>query len=105
MAGMDISEKRLPQDGSILYTKKRLDIRVSVIPVLFGEKIVMRLLSSDSKILSLSQMGFSVDNLHLFKRLIKSSSGHNNYHRSCKFRQINSFIQRVKLFKYAKMSI
>ena len=42
MAGMDISEKRLPQDGSILYTKKRLDIRVSVIPVLFGEKIVMR---------------------------------------------------------------
>ena len=75
MAGMDISEKRLPQDGSILYTKKRLDIRVSVIPVLFGEKIVMRLLSSDSKILSLSQMGFSVDNLHLFKRLIKSSSG------------------------------
>lgn len=75
MAGMDISEKRLPQDGSILYTKKHLDIRVSVIPVLFGEKIVMRLLSSDSKILSLSQMGFSVDNLHLFKRLIKSFSG------------------------------
>ena len=74
-AGMDISEKRIPQDGSILYAQKHLDIRVSVIPVLFGEKMVMRLLISDSKILSLTQMGFSEYNLKLFKSLIKSSSG------------------------------
>lgn len=74
-SGMDISEKRLPQDGSILYAKKHLDIRVSVIPVLFGEKMVMRLLDNDSKILSLMQMGFSGQNLHLFKNLIKSASG------------------------------
>lgn len=74
-AGMDISEKRIPQDGNILYTQKHLDIRVSVIPTLFGEKMVMRLLISDSKILSLTQMGFSEHNFKLFKSLIKSSSG------------------------------
>lgn len=74
-AGMDISEKRLPQDGSILYAKKHLDIRISVIPVLFGEKMVMRLLIGGSKILSLTQMGFSEYNLRMFKSLIKLSSG------------------------------
>lgn len=74
-AGMDISEKRLPQDGSILYAKKHLDIRISVIPVLFGEKMVMRLLIGGSRILSLTQMGFSEYNLRMFKSLIKLSSG------------------------------
>lgn len=74
-AGMDISEKRLPQDGSILYAKKHLDIRISVIPVLFGEKMVMRLLIGGSRILSLTQMGFSEYNLRMFKNLIKLSSG------------------------------
>ena len=74
-AGMDISEKRLPQDGSILYAKKHLDIRISVIPVLFGEKMVMRLLIGGSRILSLTQIGFSEYNLRMFKSLIKLSSG------------------------------
>ena len=74
-AGMDISEKRLPQDGSILYAKKHLDIRISVIPVLFGEKMAMRLLIGGSRILSLTQMGFSEYNLRMFKSLIKLSSG------------------------------
>ncbi|HEY4562888.1 MAG TPA: ATPase, T2SS/T4P/T4SS family, partial [Thermoanaerobaculia bacterium] len=64
MARLDIAEKRLPQDGRIkIKTKisgksKDLDYRVSVLPTLFGEKIVMRLLDKDKLMLDMSKLGF-----------------------------------------------
>jgi type IV pilus assembly protein PilB len=61
IANLDISEKRLPQDGRILFEKdnNKIDIRVSVIPALFGEKIVLRLLSNDTTKIDLSSIGFT----------------------------------------------
>lgn len=61
LANLDISEKRLPQDGRILFERNNLkfDVRVSVMPTIYGEKIVLRLLSKDQSLLSLSRLGFS----------------------------------------------
>ncbi len=60
-AGMDISEKRLPQDGRMLlvHGDGRSDIRVSVLPTLYGEKVVLRLLGQDASRLDLRAMGMS----------------------------------------------
>lgn len=61
LANLDISEKRLPQDGRILFERNNLkfDVRVSVMPTIYGEKIVLRLLSKDQRLLSLGRLGFS----------------------------------------------
>ena len=62
MAKLDISEKRIPQDGRIqlVFQKgvKAIDFRVSTLPTLFGEKIVMRILNSDASTLNIDQLGF-----------------------------------------------
>ena len=59
MANLDISEKRLPQDGRILYAcgEVKFDIRMSVMPTIYGEKIVLRLLSRNGRNLSLDELG------------------------------------------------
>ncbi len=77
MAGLNIAEKRLPQDGRI-RTKiagKDVDIRVSVIPTAFGERIVMRLLDRSATMLSLDQLGLAGQNLRTVARLIRQSHG------------------------------
>jgi general secretion pathway protein E len=77
MAELNIAEKRLPQDGRI-RTKiagKDVDIRVSVIPTAFGERIVMRLLDRSSTLMSLDQLGLVGPNLKTVMRLIKQSHG------------------------------
>lgn len=60
MSNLDISEKRLPQDGRIMYSRGgiKFDIRTSVMPVIHGEKIVMRLLVRDGRHLTLEELGF-----------------------------------------------
>src|ERR671921_2101394 len=69
MAKLDIAEKRMPQDGRIkIKTKisgktKDLDYRVSVLPTLFGEKIVMRLLDKDKLMLDMTKLGFQAVSL------------------------------------------
>jgi len=77
MAGLNIAEKRLPQDGRIRVTiaGKDIDIRVSVIPTAHGERIVMRLLDKTSVLLKLEDIGFSSDNLKIFNRLIHRPHG------------------------------
>ncbi len=75
MAGLDIAEKRLPQDGSILYGNNKIDIRISVIPVLFGEKAVLRLLGRAGNFLGMEQMGFTQENLSKFKSLLHCAGG------------------------------
>lgn len=75
ISNLDIAEKRLPQDGKFIFPAQNIDIRISTIPVLFGEKIVLRLLGNKENLLNLNQMGFSKMNLKYFKDMISASSG------------------------------
>jgi type IV pilus assembly protein PilB len=76
MSKLDISEKRLPQDGRIMIKyakdgkKKELDFRVSTVPTLFGEKIVMRLLDKENLRLDMTKLGFEKESLDKFLRAI-----------------------------------
>ena len=76
MAKLDISEKRLPQDGRIMIKmikdakKKALDFRVSVLPTLHGEKIVMRLLDKENLRLDMTKLGFEAESLAKFQKAI-----------------------------------
>jgi type IV pilus assembly protein PilB len=76
MSKLDISEKRLPQDGRIMIKfmkdgkKKALDFRVSVLPTLFGEKIVMRLLDKENLRLDMTKLGFEQESLTKFQKAI-----------------------------------
>jgi type IV pilus assembly protein PilB len=76
MSKLDISEKRLPQDGRIMikYRKngriKDLDFRVSTVPTLFGEKIVMRLLDKENLRLDMTKLGFEPESLVKYERAI-----------------------------------
>jgi type IV pilus assembly protein PilB len=81
MAKLDISEKRLPQDGRIKVKIKlggkfkEMDYRVSVLPTLFGEKIVMRLLDKDNLVLDMTRLGFEPESLAKFERQILKPYG------------------------------
>ncbi len=76
MAKLDISEKRLPQDGRVMVKmnlggrKKQLDFRISTLPTLFGEKIVLRLLDKEALKLDMTQLGFDPEPLQKFERAI-----------------------------------
>src|SRR5471032_1653648 len=76
MAKLDIAEKRLPQDGRIKIRfnesgqAKEIDFRVSVLPTLFGEKIVMRLLDKDKLMLDMTKLGFEAESLAKFEAAI-----------------------------------
>jgi len=81
MAKLDISEKRLPQDGRIMLKmnlegrKKQLDYRVSTLPTLWGEKIVLRLLDKENLRLDMTQLGFEPESLEKFQRAILKPYG------------------------------
>ena len=77
MAKMDIAERRLCQDGriNIQVGDKMIDLRVSVIPTLYGEKIVMRILDRSALMLDLTKLGFAEDALKKFLRAIESPYG------------------------------
>ena len=77
MADLDIAERRLPQDGRIkLRLKdKEVDLRVSTLPCLFGEKIVMRLLDKSNLTLDLTKLGFETKALQDFMKAISSPYG------------------------------
>ncbi|MGW9686776.1 GspE/PulE family protein [Flagellimonas sp. 2504JD1-5] len=76
-ADLDIAEKRLPQDGRITvkYNEVEFDIRVSSLPTLFGEKIVLRILNKDTQAVSLEDLGFNVPELRRYKEGIKNPNG------------------------------
>jgi len=81
MAKLDISEKRLPQDGRIKIKMKlagktkEMDYRVSCLPTLFGEKIVLRLLDKDNLMLDMTRLGFEPESLQKFERAILKPYG------------------------------
>ena len=72
-AKLNITEKRLPQDGRI--TNSSFDIRVSILPTLFGEKIVMRLLGNDASNIDLNTLGMDGDELNHYLEAIKKPNG------------------------------
>ncbi|MCX2679353.1 GspE/PulE family protein [Galbibacter sp. EGI 63066] len=76
-ANLDISEKRLPQDGRITVTTDtdEFDIRVSSLPTLHGEKIVLRILSKDSSKFDLTDLGFTEHELKIYRESIKKPNG------------------------------
>jgi len=77
MADLDISERRLPQDGRIKVKihERTVDLRVSVLPTIFGEKVVMRILDSKSLMVDLTKLGFPELDLKNFKKAISSPYG------------------------------
>lgn len=77
MAKLDIAQRRLPQDGRIkVFTPKgAVDFRVSVLPTLFGEKCVLRLLDKSNLQLDMTRLGFEQDDLVKFKRAIRLPQG------------------------------
>jgi len=77
MAKLDIAEKRLPQDGRIKLKAggREIDFRVSTIPVVFGERIVLRILDRSNVVLGLAKIGMQAKTLHLFQKLMAMPEG------------------------------
>jgi type IV pilus assembly protein PilB len=77
MASLDIAERRLPQDGRIKMNigLKKIDLRVSVLPTIWGEKVVMRILDQDNLNLDMTKMGFSTKSLQDFAEALNSPFG------------------------------
>lgn len=77
IGGMDISEKRKPQDGRIAMTvdRREYDVRVSILPTINGEKVVMRLTSKEGLTRDKKNLGFSPEELEKFDRILKNPHG------------------------------
>jgi type II secretory ATPase GspE/PulE/Tfp pilus assembly ATPase PilB-like protein len=77
LAGLDIAERRLPQDGRFKAKigNSEIDIRVSAFPTIYGESVVMRLLSTSAPLLGLEQLGFLPEDLQKFRKLLQHPYG------------------------------
>jgi type IV pilus assembly protein PilB len=77
MAGLDISERRLPQDGGIhvMMDKRPIDLRVSTVPGRHGEKVVIRIIDNEKASVHLEKLGFSYDTLKAWRKLIALPNG------------------------------
>nr|MBO2493258.1 type II secretion system protein GspE [Clostridia bacterium] len=77
MGNMDIAEKRLPQDGRVgmNISGKDIDLRISTIPTIYGEKAVLRILDQSNFLLSKEKLGFTEENLEKFNELLKNTHG------------------------------
>lgn len=77
ISNLDISEKRIPQDGrtQIKIAGETLDVRVSVLPTFYGERVVMRLLMQSSQIPKINELGFNSELINDVKKLLRSSHG------------------------------
>ncbi|MCM8795765.1 MAG: Flp pilus assembly complex ATPase component TadA [Candidatus Omnitrophica bacterium] len=77
LAKLDIAEKRLPQDGAIMVTMegRPIDIRVSTIPTIYGEKVVLRILDRSQVVLDLNQLGFEPEQLKEIRKAINAPYG------------------------------
>ncbi|MBI2094228.1 MAG: type II/IV secretion system protein, partial [Candidatus Omnitrophica bacterium] len=77
LSKMDIAEKRLPQDGGFTMTMegREIDFRVSTIPSIYGEKVVVRILDKSPSLLDLSRIGFDAKALEIFRKVIRDPYG------------------------------
>src|SRR5207248_717997 len=74
---MNIAERRLPQDGRIKLTiaGRQIDVRVSIVPTVYGERAVMRILDKTTAVVGLTELGMQADTFEKFKRLIHLPHG------------------------------
>ncbi|HVP11657.1 MAG TPA: GspE/PulE family protein [Phycisphaerae bacterium] len=77
MAGMDIAERRLPQDGGIhvMMEGRPIDLRVSSLPNMHGEKVVIRIIDNSKALINLETLGFSIDMLKQFRQQLNQPHG------------------------------
>ncbi len=79
LSDLDIAERRIPQDGRITFKREReginIDLRVSTLPAVYGEKVVMRILEGNPKTLDITKLGFSMKNLETFREAIRKPYG------------------------------
>lgn len=77
MGKMDIAEKRLPQDGRVemIIDNRQVDLRISVLPTAYGEKVVIRLLDRGNFLISKDQLGFSKYDMEVFENIIRNPNG------------------------------
>lgn len=77
MAELDITEKRLPQDGhlAVRWKNRQYDLRISTLPLFQGEKVVLRILGQQGTLMTLQQLGFSEENLQKVEKLLQIPSG------------------------------
>ncbi len=77
MSNMDIAEKRVPQDGriSLKFEGRKVDFRVSTLPTVYGEKVVLRILDTSRALMPLEKLGFSAENLKKFEDIINQPYG------------------------------
>jgi type IV pilus assembly protein PilB len=77
MAGLDIAERRRPQDGNIqlVLDKKLVNIRISTLPTIYGEKMVLRLLSPDKIIMPIETLGFNMENQKRYLKFLSNTFG------------------------------
>lgn len=77
MAKLNIAERRLPQDGRIRLKvdERGTDLRVSTVPILHGESVVMRILDKETTVIDLSSLGFFPETLHAFNEIIRKPNG------------------------------
>jgi len=77
LSNLDIAEKRLPQDGRISfnYNNEKFDLRISILPTMYGEKVVMRILGSDAKHIILKEIGFNENEYQSYLKGIQKPHG------------------------------
>ena len=77
MAGLDIAERRIPQDGrfNVRVKDKSIDLRISTLPTVYGEKIVARLLDKSGAVVSLDKIGLTEDQIEGIRKLLRCRSG------------------------------
>ena len=77
ISGLDIAEKRLPQDGRVEaeVSNRKVDLRISTLPVIGGEKVVIRILDKKQQLKDLSGLNFSQDNLAIYEQLVGYPNG------------------------------
>jgi len=75
LSGMDIGERRLPQDGRCKLERKNIDIRVSTLPTIYGEKVVMRLLDKSRLVLDLSELGLEEGQQACYEEALRRPQG------------------------------
>lgn len=77
VGGMNIAERRVPQDGRVemVVNKHDIDMRISILPTVFGEKVVIRLLDRSAELMTKEQLGFTKNNLEMFNKIIRHPYG------------------------------
>ena len=89
MSKLDIAERRVPQDGRIklaLSKKKSIDFRVSSLPTMWGEKIVMRILDSSSAMLGIEMLGYEDEQKKIYTEALRSTTRYDFSYRAYRFR-------------------